>query len=56
MDSYTWTHQCWLTNKDLYTLTLYKHLMQSKKNLPEVMDDRDGWQEKIKELCPVSAT
>ena len=30
VDSYTWTHQCWLTSKDLHTLTLCRNWMQSR--------------------------
>ena len=45
MDTYTWTYQCWLTNKNLHTSPLYRHLMQSK-DLPAAMDDRDRWREK----------
>ena len=30
MDSYTWTHQCWLTRKDLNTLALCRHSMLSR--------------------------
>ena len=32
MNSYTWTHQCWLTSEDLYTSTLCKHGMQPKRS------------------------
>ena len=30
MNYYTWTHQCWLTSKDLYTSALCRHWMPSR--------------------------
>ena len=31
MDSYTWTHLCWLTSKNLHSLALCEHWMLSSE-------------------------
>ena len=49
MNSYTWTCQCWLTNKDLHQFCV--DTGYSIEDLPIVMNDRDRWQERVKELC-----
>ena len=41
MDSYIWTHQCWLTSKDLHPV--WEDIRWNLEELPKVMDDRDGW-------------
>ena len=52
--SYTSTCQCWLTSKDLNQLCVNTGC--TLENLPGVMDDREGWQERIGELCAVYTT
>ena len=51
MDSYTWTHQCWPTSKDLRTVTEC-----SLRDLFGVMDDRDGWREIVREIRALCTT
>ena len=51
MDYYTWTHQCWLTSKDLLTSALCGHWRKSTEPTKIY-----GWQERIRELCAVSVT
>ena len=45
IDSCTWMHQCWLTIKDLHQIRTDTRC--SMENLPEVMDYRDGWQNRV---------
>ena len=44
----TWTQQCWITSKNLYTSSLCGG---SLEDLSEIMVNSDGWQERIRELC-----
>ena len=44
MNYYTWTHQFWLTSKNLHLLALCKQWMA----------DRGGWQERVKGICALS--
>ena len=32
MDSYTWTHQCWLTSKNLHSSALCRHGWQERQS------------------------
>ena len=54
MDSYTWIHLCWLTNKISDQLCV--DTGSSLEDLPGIMNDRDGWQERGRKLCAVSTT
>ena len=54
MNSYTWTHQCLLTSKDLHHLCADTGC--SLENVPGVMDERDGWRERVLELYAVWMT
>ena len=42
-------YQCWSISKDLFTSAQYE-------DLPGVVDNRDGWQERVRKLCAVSMT
>ena len=43
MDSYTWTHQCLSTDKDLQ-ISVFVDIVNSLKELLGAMNDRDGWE------------
>ena len=46
MDFYTWMCQCWPTRKDLHQLCADTRC--SLEDLPGVIDDKGGWQERVK--------
>ena len=54
MNSCTWKCQCWPTSKDLHQLCADTRC--NLEDLPGVMDDRDGWQERARELHAISVT
>ena len=44
----------WLTR--IYIQQLCTYTGYSLEDLPELMDDRDGWQERVREICASSVT
>ena len=54
MDPFTWTCQCWPTNKNLSTTALYR--LMSLKDQLEAMDCWDEWREKIRKIRACSTT
>ena len=51
IDSCTWMSLCWLITKDLLTLALCGHKIQSRGYTPGVIDDRNGGKESQRSLC-----
>ena len=49
VDPFTQKSKGWTTSKNLYTAC-------SLEDLPGAIDDRDGWQERVKEICAGSVT
>ena len=60
MDSYTWTCQCWLTRKILYSLALCRHWMPSRvqllklTNIAYQKDIFPMFHEPVPHLCHIS--
>ena len=48
IDYYTWTHQCGLSNKNLYSSILRAGWVCCPNNWPRVMANRDGWRQRVK--------
>ena len=44
-NSCIWTHQCWLTSKDLHRSSVDTECLRLEY-LTEVMDKRDGWRKR----------
>ena len=50
MDSYKWTHQCWLTSKDLHTSA---DTGCSFENLPKAMANIDDEEDPVHAWWPI---
>ena len=59
---YIYIHQCYLAGKYLHSSVLTHYSVGtgctgcSQEDLPEVIDDRDGWHDKIKEFYAINVT
>ena len=55
---WTYTHRCASIGRParINLHQLYEELRSCLKDLPGAMDDRDGWKERIREICAVRAT